>query len=77
MMKDLTLDLVCFMREGNCCQREISHASIIYTQLTGGRTMRFGLKGRIVKIFNQVFVGGVGDTAYLIYLFIADTKSIL
>jgi len=25
--------------------------------------MRLSLKGRIEKIFNQVFVGGVGDTA--------------
>jgi len=25
--------------------------------------MRLSLKGRIAKIFNQVFVGGVGDTA--------------
>jgi len=26
--------------------------------------MRLGLTGRITKIFNQVFVGGVGDTAW-------------
>jgi len=38
-------------------------SSVVYTQLTGGWTMRLGLKGRIAKIFNQVFVGAVGDTA--------------
>jgi len=26
--------------------------------------MQLGLKGRIAKIFNQVFVGDVGDTAW-------------
>jgi len=26
--------------------------------------MRFSLKGRIAKIFDQIFVGGVGDTAW-------------
>jgi len=26
--------------------------------------MRLGLKGRIANIFSQVFVGGVGDTAW-------------
>ena len=38
--------------------------SVVYTLLTGGRTMRLSLKGRIAKIFNQVFVGGVGDAAW-------------
>ena len=26
--------------------------------------MRLGLKGRIAKIFDQIFVGGVGDAAW-------------
>jgi len=30
----------------------------------GGRTMRLSLKGRIAKIFDQIFFGGVGDTAW-------------
>ena len=39
-------------------------SSVVYTQLTGGRTTRLGLKGRIAKIFNQAFIGGVGDAAW-------------
>jgi len=38
--------------------------SVVFTELTSDRTMRLGLKGRIAKIFNQVFVGGVGDIAW-------------
>jgi len=41
----------------------VGTSSVVYAQLTSGTTMRLGLKGIIAKILNQVFVGGVGDTA--------------
>jgi len=42
----------------------VASSSVIYTQLTGGRTMWLGLKGRIAKIFDQVFTGGVDDATW-------------
>ena len=39
-------------------------SSVVYIQLTGCRTTRLNLEGRIAKIFDQVFIGGVGDVAW-------------
>jgi len=39
-------------------------SSVVYTQLARGRIIRLGLKGRIAKIFDQVFVGCVDDAAW-------------
>jgi len=36
---------------------------VVYAMLTGGRSMRLGLKEKEKKIFDQVFVGGAGDAA--------------
>ena len=44
-------------------QQRLFYSSVVYTQLTGGRTMQLSLKGRIAKIFNHIVVGGVGDVA--------------
>jgi len=38
-------------------------SSVIYTQLTGVRTMRLDLKGGIAKIFDQTFVGDAAGSA--------------
>ena len=37
---------------------------VVYAMLTGGRSMRLGLKEKEKKIFDQVFVGGAGDAAW-------------